>query len=361
MRRCYKTFGGWFNEPSDGSSPFPSNWRCYQAYRKRDSDMVVPSSSRASLLKVTPDAELEALHTRKHKATRAVPAREKQPFAGYSESFVKRVSEKAKSWSAGQTSLMGVPLADVARRVGFKHHVPKVRAPRPPRMPNSAGARLMSAKVPEGTLAAGNAAPAPLPDDFSYLAQGLMGPMRDQLNCGSCYAFGTTSMFNARARIATKKQGEAQGQIQSSTGAVKQRRQVVSIRKPDESAFALLAQAEYKDVLSPQRVVSCSYYSQGCDGGFPYLISKYGKDFGLMNDTSFPYMAGLTNDAIPCSLQRANSKLSFVSEYYYVGGYWGGATAELMRKEIFANGPIAVSFEVYRNKRNVYMFMYVCI
>jgi cathepsin C len=37
----------------------------------------------------------------------------------------------------------------------------------------------------------------------------------------------------------------------------------------------------------------------------------------------------------------------FVLEYYYIGGYYGASTEELMQEEIIANGPIAVSFEVY--------------
>ena len=33
-----------------------------------------------------------------------------------------------------------------------------------------------------------------------------------------------------------------------------------------------------KPVFSPQDVVSCSGYAQGCSGGFPYLIAgKYAK------------------------------------------------------------------------------------
>jgi hypothetical protein len=40
------------------------------------------------------------------------------------------------------------------------------------------------------------------------------------------------------------------------------------------------------------------------------------------------------------------------SEYYYIGGYYGESTPELMQEEIMANGPIAVSFEVYDDFMN---------
>lgn len=39
-------------------------------------------------------------------------------------------------------------------------------------------------------------------------------------------------------------------------------------------------------VYSPQDIVECSQYSQGCDGGFPYLVSgKYAEDFGLVEES----------------------------------------------------------------------------
>jgi cathepsin C len=38
-------------------------------------------------------------------------------------------------------------------------------------------------------------------------------------------------------------------------------------------------------VLSPQDIVECAEYAQGCEGGFPYLISgKYAEDFGLVDE-----------------------------------------------------------------------------
>ena len=84
-------------------------------------------------------------------------------------------------------------------------------------------------------------------------------PVRDQRSCGSCYAFATLGMVEARLKIASGGRVNVQ--------------------------------------LSPQEVISCSEYSQGCDGGFPYLIGKYGVDFGLVEETCFPYKA----KDLPCS------------------------------------------------------------
>jgi cathepsin C len=77
--------------------------------------------------------------------------------------------------------------------------------------------------------------------------------VRTQGSCGSCYAIAAVAMLEARVRIATGN--------------------------------------EQQPRLSEQDVVSCSPYSQGCDGGFPYLVGKYLQDFGVVDDDCFPYAA----------------------------------------------------------------------
>ena len=67
----------------------------------------------------------------------------------------------------------------------------------------------------------------------------FVSPIRDQEQCGSCYAFSTMGMFEARSRI----------QSNLSTHYI----------------------------LSTQDIVSCSEYSQGCEGG-KMRISKSGQN-----------------------------------------------------------------------------------
>jgi len=80
--------------------------------------------------------------------------------------------------------------------------------------------------------------------------------------------------------------------------------------------------------------------------GFPYLISKYAKDFGLVDEQCFPYEA---QDA-PCHEQACPRQ--FGTGYHYVGGFYGACNEVLMRLELLKNGPIAVSFEVYSDFKN---------
>jgi cathepsin C len=137
----------------------------------------------------------------------------------------------------------------------------------------------------------------------------FLGPVRNQGNCGSCYTFATTSMLNARQRILTKN--------------------------GDQTLYA------------PQDIVSCSKYSQGCDGGFAFLASKFGMDYGIVTEDCFPYAQGSTSKDAPCDKRCDDpSKVRFVDEYGYVGGYYGAASVEGMMREVYEHGPVAVGFEV---------------
>lgn len=137
----------------------------------------------------------------------------------------------------------------------------------------------------------------------------FVSPVRNQASCGSCYSFATMGMLEARVRILTNNTDNP--------------------------------------VFSPQQVVSCSEYSQGCDGGFPYLIGKYVQDFGIVDESCFPYVA---KDS-PCGLPQ-NCGRVYTAHYHYVGGFYGGCSETAMMLELVKNGPMAVAFEVYPDFMN---------
>ncbi|XP_015197206.2 dipeptidyl peptidase 1 [Lepisosteus oculatus] len=166
--------------------------------------------------------------------------------------------------------------------------------------------------------------PAPVKEEVAKLAAGLpeswdwrningvnyVSPVRNQASCGSCYSFSSMGMLEARIRILTN-----------------------NTQQP---------------VLSPQQVVSCSEYSQGCDGGFPYLIAgKYIQDFGVVEESCFPYIG---RDS-PCTLKDSCFRY-YASEYHYVGGFYGACNEAEMRLELVRNGPMGVAFEVYPDFMN---------
>lgn len=105
-----------------------------------------------------------------------------------------------------------------------------------------------------------------LPNQVDWRAKGVVTPVKDQGQCGSCYSF-------------------------SNTGAL-------------EGAYAL--RYGHLESFSEQQIVDCSLTSNGginygCDGGYigetMDWISKYG---GLCSESSYPYVSGTTQKAGTC-------------------------------------------------------------
>ncbi|XP_037581859.1 dipeptidyl peptidase 1 [Dermacentor silvarum] len=164
-----------------------------------------------------------------------------------------------------------------------------------------------------------NPPPAPVTEEQRKLASALpekfdwrnvsgvnyVSPVRNQGGCGSCYAFASMALLESRLRIATNN--------------------------------------KVQRVFSPQDVVSCSPYSQGCSGGFPYLIGgKYAQDYGVVDEECNRY----TGQDGPCKT-KPNCTRHYAAKYRYCGGYYGACNEELMRLALVHGGPVAVGFEVY--------------
>ncbi|XP_066443226.1 dipeptidyl peptidase 1-like [Eleutherodactylus coqui] len=203
--------------------------------------------------------------------------------------FVEQINSVQKSWTARvYPEMERFSMEDLLRRAGGR-----------------------SSKIPSIPP------PAPLPTDEKYQGlpdawdwrnvggQDYVSPVRDQGSCGSCYSFSAVGMLEARIRIQTK--------------------------------------LKQKPILSPQQIVSCSNYSQGCHGGFPYLIAgKYIQDFGIIEESYMPY----TDSESPCTLKDSYYQY-YTAEYHYVGGFYGGCNEAYLKYELVMGGPVAISFKVY--------------
>jgi len=131
-----------------------------------------------------------------------------------------------------------------------------------------------------------------------------VSPVRSQGNCGSCYTFSSTGMLESRIRIATN--------------------------------------FSRQDIFSPQDVVDCSRISEGCNGGFGYLIAgRYAHEQGVVNEDCVPYKGHDDQCTTPSGCKR-----TYVSDYGYVGGYYGATNEEGMMLELLENGPIVIGIEV---------------
>lgn len=96
---------------------------------------------------------------------------------------------------------------------------------------------------------------SPLPDEVDWSNLGAVTAVKDQGQCGSCYAFSSTGALEGRVEIATGK--------------------LVS--------------------LSEQQIVDCSNDegNQGCDGGLMDFVFQYVSEQGLCSEDDYPYDASV--------------------------------------------------------------------
>jgi C1A family cysteine protease len=89
----------------------------------------------------------------------------------------------------------------------------------------------------------------PGPDSIDWREKGLVGPVHDQLHCGSCWAFSTIEI-------------------------------VGSVWRKNNNT----------KVPSPQQLIDCSHHhTHGCHGGGPTSALAYVKENGLTDEDQYPY------------------------------------------------------------------------
>jgi len=98
--------------------------------------------------------------------------------------------------------------------------------------------------------------------------------------------------------------------------------------------------------FSLEHILNCSYYNQGCNGGYSHLVTKFYKEFEIILKPCFkpPFK---NNCHQKCEGQYEDlNKLKFkVKDNYYVGGYFGASDENSLLKELTENGPFVVSIE----------------
>lgn len=141
--------------------------------------------------------------------------------------------------------------------------------------------------------------------------------VKDQEQCGSCYIFSVVGMLEGRKRVDTK-----------------------------------LAE---KPLWSEQDVLNCGApTNDGCGGGFPFLVSKFFQEWGIVTEKDVGY-DGWSNKCNDGKYTKYN-----VTEYSYLGGYYGASTEEAMMLELYTNGPMAISFFVEDEFFNYQEGVYTC-
>jgi cathepsin L len=130
---------------------------------------------------------------------------------------------------------------------------------------------------------------------------GVVTPVKDQGQCGSCWAF-------------------------SATEAV-------------ESAYVIAGNDQV--IMSPQELVDCSkgiLSNHGCNGGMYYNAWKWEKTHMAMKESDYPYVSGTTKEAdANCSYDESKG-VTFVSGYEQVS-----ADTDSIKAAIKDHGPVSIA------------------
>ncbi|KAA6317215.1 MAG: putative dipeptidyl peptidase 1 precursor, partial [Streblomastix strix] len=151
----------------------------------------------------------------------------------------------------------------------------------------------------------------PVPSDPRHIAQfpssldwsnysnfDYVEPVQNQGECGSCYAFATLGMMEARYSLALNKTVDVS--------------------------------------LSVQDIVSCSYYTQGCFGGHGSTTSQWMRDHGIVSEKCFPYQQiEVYSPEVKCSTKLCGEAgidkdrhTFYAQNIRYVGGFYGNCSEE---------------------------------
>jgi len=145
-------------------------------------------------------------------------------------------------------------------------------------------------------------------------AEGMVTPVKNQGQCGSCWAFSTTGSVESRAAIS--------------------------------------AHAQSPTSLSEQELVSCSFSdgNNGCNGGLMDYGFKYVKaQGGLCSEADYPYTAA--NDRFQCQSSRAacSQKYDAISSYADVTS---NSMAQL--EAAVTQGPVSIAIEADQSSFQLY-------
>jgi C1A family cysteine protease len=136
-----------------------------------------------------------------------------------------------------------------------------------------------------------------LPTSLDWRTKGAVTPVKDQQQCGSCWAFSATEGV--------------------------------------ESAYYLAYKKLYK--LSPQQIVSCDTVDGGCNGGDLPTAFAYVKSKGLELDETYPYTSG-GGDSGVCKY-KSQSVVARIKGWAYATTK---ANETAMQAAMVTNGPLSI-------------------
>eukprot|EP01116_Phalansterium_solitarium_P012992 TRINITY_DN297_c0_g2_i1.p1 TRINITY_DN297_c0_g2~~TRINITY_DN297_c0_g2_i1.p1 ORF type:complete len:359 (+),score=118.31 TRINITY_DN297_c0_g2_i1:77-1078(+) len=159
-------------------------------------------------------------------------------------------------------------------------------------MSSALGASKVDIEVTEEAIAG-------VPDTWSWVTQGKTTPVKDQQQCGSCWAFSATEGI--------------------------------------ESAWLMANNSQL--VLSPQQIVSCDTVDQGCNGGDLPTAFAYVQKAGIETDADYPYTSG-GGDSGKCKYDASKVKVHISGFQYAVNN--GTKNDSVLAIASYAQGPLSI-------------------
>jgi C1A family cysteine protease len=147
-----------------------------------------------------------------------------------------------------------------------------------------------------------------VPASWNWVTQGKTTPVKDQQQCGSCWAFSATEGI--------------------------------------ESAWLMANHSQI--ILSPQQIVSCDTVDQGCNGGDLPTAFAYVEKAGLESNADYPYTSGGGNTG-HCKYDASKVQVHISGFKYAVND--GRKNDTILATASYANGPlsICVDAETWQN------------
>jgi C1A family cysteine protease len=194
------------------------------------------------------------------------------------------IESKGAKWKAGETSVSKLPDTEKKLRLGLVKQTPTGQE------------KILSLGEPVTGL------PASL--DWRINTRNYVTDVRDQGNCGSCWAFATTAAL--------------------------------------ESYILITQPAKTNEDRSEQTLVSCSR-AGSCSGGYISTASSYIRDSGLPVETCFPYTE--TNNRCRNACTNYESATEKIYSWSYVGTT--GVSIIDIKNALYTYGPLVTTMDVY--------------
>ena len=145
-------------------------------------------------------------------------------------------------------------------------------------------------------------------DEVNWITKGCVNAVKDQGQCGSCWAFSSVAALEGAHCVAT-------GQLKS---------------------------------FSEQQLVDCAYGgnygSYGCNGGWPSAAMTYWEQYGAELEAVYPYTSGSSTSQKSCAYKKRSATSTKVNQVYSVQ-----ANSVAQMKAALNQQPLSVLVEADRS------------